>query len=60
MVRDYRSKMWSSCHIIEEAQGLPYPLHLAASISVPFFMTFPLLKLLVSVNMLNAADWRKE
>ena len=38
MVRNY--KMRSSCHIIEEAECLSYPLHLAASISVPFFMTF--------------------
>ena len=26
--------------MIEEASCLSYPLHLAASISVPFFMTF--------------------
>ena len=38
MVRD--NEMRSSCHMIEEASFLPYPLHLIASISVPFFMTF--------------------
>ena len=38
MVKDY--EMRSLYHMIEEASCLPYLLHLAASISVPFFMTF--------------------
>ena len=38
MLGDY--EMISSCHMIEKAECPSHPLHLAASILVPFFMTF--------------------
>ena len=50
MVRDYEIR--SSCHMIEEASCLhisSYPLHLAASILVPFFMMFYSVKVVRSM-----------